>query len=138
MPHPPIDQSITWIYTNDLAATCDFYAGKLGLDQVLDQGGCRIFRTGPTGFLGICQVRAGRFVEPKGVVVTFVTDDVDGWHRHLLAAGVTPESTPERSDAFNIFFFFVRDPNGYLLEFQSFLDPAWAAGTSTSPSFSNR
>lgn len=125
MTPPPIDQNVTWVYCNDLEATCRFYRDTLGLKQVLDQGGCRIFKTSASAFLGVCQVRPGRYVEPKGVVITFVTDDVDGWHRHLVAKGVKPEGTPERSEKFNVYCFFARDPNGYLLEFQTFLDPAW-------------
>lgn len=125
MSHPAINQSVTWIYTQDIEATSRFYGADLGLKQVLDQGLCRIFQTGPTGFIGVCQVRPGRYVEPKGVVITFVTDDVDGWHAHLLAKGITPEGTPTRSEAFNVYCFFAKDPNGYLLEFQTFLNPDW-------------
>ena len=125
MVHPVIDQSLTWVYTQDLDATAAFYATSLGLALVLDQGSCRIFRMGATGFLGVCRVRPGRFVEPKGVVITFVTPDVDGWYRHLLARGVMPEDPPEKREAFNVHGFFVRDPNGYLLEFQTFFNPDW-------------
>ncbi len=122
---PPTSQSLTWVYTEDLDGTCRFYAETIGFPQVLDQGACRIFRTSPTGFLGVCQVRPGRWVEPKGTVITFVTDDVDAWHARLVARGAAPETPPARSAAFNVYAFFVRDPNGYLLEFQTFLDPAW-------------
>jgi catechol 2,3-dioxygenase-like lactoylglutathione lyase family enzyme len=125
MSAPAVRQGVTWVYTEDLDATCRFYGEALGLAQVLDQGGCRIFRMGGGAFLGVCRVRPGRQVEPNGVVITFVTDDVDGWHRHLLARGVAPEGAPKRSEAFNVYCFFVRDPNGYLLEFQTFLDPSW-------------
>ena len=125
MTHPSINQSLVWVYTADLDGTCKFYADTLGLEQVLDQGGCRIFRMGPTGFIGVCFARPGRFVEPKGVVITFVSDDVDGWHAHLLAKGVTPDGPPKYSEAFNVYAFFARDPNGYLLEFQRFMDPVW-------------
>jgi predicted enzyme related to lactoylglutathione lyase len=129
MAHPAIEQGVTWVYTHDIGATCAFYRDRIGLEQVLDQGGlCRIFRMGPANFLGVCQVRPGRHVEPKGVVITFVVPDVDAWHRHLVAAGVTPEGPPERSEKFNVYCFFARDPNGYLLEFQAFLDPAWKRG----------
>lgn len=128
MAHPPVDQGVTWIYTHDLDATCAFYGERVGLEQVLDQGLCRIFRMGRSSFLGVCHARPGRHVEPKGVVITFVTPDVDGWHRHLVAAGVAPEGPPRRSETFNVYGFFARDPNGYLLEFQSFLDPAWPRG----------
>ena len=125
MTHPPIDQSVVWVYTEDLEDTARFYGTMLGLPLVLDQGGCRIFRMGASGFLGVCRVRPGRHVGPKGVVITFVTSDVDAWHRHLLAQGVQPDGPPETKPAFNIYGFFARDPNGYLLEFQNFLNPAW-------------
>lgn len=125
MTHPAATQSVTWVYTNDLAGTARFYGEQLGLELVLDQGLCRIYRMGGSSFLGVCQVRPGRYVEPKGVVITFVTDDVDGWHAHLLAKGVAPEGAPEKSEQFQVYCFFVRDPNGYLLEFQTFLNPAW-------------
>lgn len=123
------DQSITWVYTPDLAGTCAFYAEKLGLPQVFDQGLCRLFRWSPSSFIGVCQVRPGRHVEPKGVVITLVTADVDGWHRHVLANGLTPEAPPHLSEQFNVYSFFVNDPNGYKLEFQTFRDPAWAQAT---------
>jgi len=126
----PEDQSITWVYTADLDGTCAFYSEKLGLPLVYDQGLCRLFRWSPTSFLGVCQVRPGRDVEPKGVVITLVTPDVDGWHRRLLANGVAPDGTPQRSERFNVYSFFARDPNGYRLEFQTFLDPAWKKATS--------
>jgi catechol 2,3-dioxygenase-like lactoylglutathione lyase family enzyme len=125
MTRPPIAQNVTWVYTDDIAGTARFYGDTLGLEQVLDQGLCRIFRASGTAFIGVCQVRPGRHVEPKGVVLTFVSSDVDGWHRHLIARGVTPEGAPERSEKFNVYCFFAKDPNGYLLEFQSFLDPSW-------------
>ena len=126
--HPPIDQSITWIYTEDLADSAAFYRDRLGLVQVMDQGGCVIFRMGISGFLGVCRVRPGRFVEPKGVVITFVTSDVDEWHRHVIAAGLMPDGPPMVMPEANIRCFFLRDPNGYMLEFQTFLDPAWSGG----------
>lgn len=126
---PAAEQAIAWVYTNDLEATCAFYRDRLGLAQVYDQGLCRLFRWGAGSFIGVCRVRPGRYVEPKGVVLTFVTRDVDAWHRHVLANGVIPEAPPERSAAFNVYSFFVRDPNGYRLEFQSFLDPAWQRAT---------
>lgn len=122
------DGQVTWIYTNELPRTAEFYAGVLGLEMVLDQGLCRIFRTAPHAFLGVCQVRPGRWVEPKGVVFTFVLptpEAVDARHAALVARGAVPESAPFRSEAFNVHAFFLLDPNGYRLEFQAFLDPAW-------------
>ena len=127
MAHPDIARSITWIYAHDLAATARFYGEVLGLELAAEQagengGGCRIFRQGPASYVGVCQVRPGRFVEPKGVIVSFVTPDVAGWHRHLTAHGVIPEGAPRYSEAYGVTGFMAKDPNGYMLEFQTFPD----------------
>jgi predicted enzyme related to lactoylglutathione lyase len=124
---PPIAQQVVWVYTDDLAATARFYAETLALPMVLDQGSCRIYRTSGSGFLGLCRVRPGRFVEPKGVVVTLVTPAVDAWHARLSAAGVAIEAPPRLSETFNVYGFFAFDPNGYRIEFQEFRDPRWPA-----------
>ena len=126
--HPPIDQQITFLYAEDPAATWDFYERTLGLELALDQGPCRIYRTAPNGFVGVCGVREGRESEPRGVVFTIVTPDVDGWYRKLTALGVATEGPPEASETFRVYCFFARDPNGYRIEFQRFLDDAWSGG----------
>ncbi|MDP6343506.1 MAG: VOC family protein [Alphaproteobacteria bacterium] len=128
---PTIAQQITWVYTADLDGTAAYYRDVLGLEQVLDQGACRIFATSADAFIGVCTARPGRWVEPKGVVLTMVAPDpggVDAWYDWLGARGGATEGPPERHEDFNVYCFFARDPNGYLLEFQSFLDPAWAGG----------
>jgi predicted enzyme related to lactoylglutathione lyase len=125
MPHPPIAQQITWVYTHDLPGTARFYGETIGLEQVLDQGGCRIFKTSATSFLGVCPVRPGRHVEPKGVVITMVTEDVDAWHEVLKAKGVTILEPPTYHPSFEVYCLFAADPNGYKLEFQAFRTPAW-------------
>ena len=130
--HPPIAQQVTWIYTEDLPGTTRFYTETLGLTQVFDQGLCRLLRLSATSFLGLCQVRPGRHVEPRGVVITMVSANeagVDAWHQRLTAAAYPCEGAPERHGDFNVYCFFARDPNGYLLEFQKFLDPAWDLAT---------
>src|SRR5690606_33810985 len=111
-------------YTRDLGATARFYEQVLGLDLVLDQGTCRIYRISADGFLGFCQ-RAEAPDRPSGVIVTLVTEDVDGWHARLAARGVSFEKAPAFNPDYNIYHCFLRDPNGYLLEIQSFRDPAW-------------
>ncbi|MBM3535080.1 MAG: VOC family protein [Alphaproteobacteria bacterium] len=125
MGHLPIDQQVTWVYTHDLPSTARFYGETIGLEQVLDQGGCRIFKASATSFIGVCQVRPGRFVEPKGVVITFVTDAVDEWHAALKAKGVTILEPPAYHPNFVVYCFFAADPNGYKLEFQQFRSPDW-------------
>lgn len=117
-------QSVTFLYTADLAATARFYEAVVGLPLVLDQGNCRIYRVSADGFLGFC-ARSG--VQPSGVIVTFVTPDVDAWYHRLQAQGVDFEKAPTYNPDYNIYHCFLRDPNGYLLEIQRFCDPTWPA-----------
>lgn len=124
MAQPPIDQQVTFLYTYDLEASHAFYAGSLGLPLVLDQGACRIYRVSGNAFVGLCR-RAEGELRTGDVIFTLVSADVDGWYAHLIAQGVPVEKPPTLNPAYNIYHLFVRDPNGYLLEIQTFLDPAW-------------
>ena len=54
-PMPPFTQQVTFLYTPDLATTARFYEQILGLELVLDQGVCRIYRVSRDGFVGFCQ-----------------------------------------------------------------------------------
>jgi len=120
----PITQQITFLYTRDLAATACFYEQVLGLPLALDQGSCRIYHVCGGGYFGVCQ-RDDAPERPTGVILTLVTPDVDGWYRHLAQQGVPCERPPAVNPRYNIYHFFLRDPNGYLIEIQRFLDPAW-------------
>ena len=124
MSHPPIDQQVTFLYTRDLETTARFYEDVMELTLILDQGGCKIYRISGDSFLGFCQ-REEAPRAPKGIVFTFVTTAVDAWYEFLRGQGVVFEKPPTLNPTYNIYHCFVRDPNGYLLEFQQFLDPSW-------------
>ena len=117
---PKIDAQISWVYTEDLDATADFYGRILGLDCSRDQGSARVYRTAAGAFIGLCRAFEDRVVEPKGGMISIVTDDVDGWYRRLQANGLAIDEPPRRLERFGIYSFFVRDPNGYVIEFQQF------------------
>ena len=126
MSSPPFEQQVTFLYTADLGATAAFYEETLQLPLVLDQGACRIYLVSGDAFLGFCE--SGRAPEkPEGVIITLVSLDVDGWYQRLCDQGVEFEKPPAISPKFNIYHCFLRDPNGYLLEIQTFLDPVWPA-----------
>ena len=113
------DQQITFLYTRDLTATARFYEDALGLPLAVDQGDCRIYQVSGDGYVGFCQ-RVAAPAEPAGIIITFVTDDVDGWYARLLASGVQFDKPPEHNPKYAIYHCFLRDPNGYLLEIQRF------------------
>ena len=121
-----INQQVTFLRCADLAASEAFYAGLLGLPLVLDQGPCRIYRAAGDAFVGLCTGIDGD-IKASGVILTFVTDDVDGWHARLQKAGVPTKGAPAHNETYNIYNFFAEDPDGHLIEFQRFLDPDWPA-----------
>jgi catechol 2,3-dioxygenase-like lactoylglutathione lyase family enzyme len=115
-----IGEHITFIYVANLEASHRFYHGVLGLPLALDQGACRIYRVTATSYLGVCDHREP---SPEGVIVTFVTDDVEGWHARLAAAGAPIQDPPTYNARFDVYQFFARDPDGHLIEIQRFGAP---------------
>ena len=124
MDSPAIAEQITFLYTTDLIKTAEFYEQVLGLEMVLDQQACRIYKTAPGAFLGFCR-RDQVSNDHPDIILTLVTPEVDEWHQVLVRRGVAIEKPPAINPKFNIYHFFFRDPNGYLIEVQKFLDPAW-------------
>lgn len=122
----PFDAAITFCYTNRFEETVAFYEQVLGLPLALDQGTCRIYRVADGGYLGFCN--RDDAPQPDGIILTLVTDDVDGWYRRLSGLGVSFEKTPQHNPAYHIYHCFLRDPNGYLIEIQRFEDPGWPKG----------
>lgn len=141
---PSIAQEVTWFYANDLDAGANFFQTVLRLDLVLDQGPCRIYRTAPESFLGVCDSRAApAFVPPVTYTLVVPTEDeVDVWHDFLLSQNENKTQTPvvnvtlpEKSTTFNCYAFNFYDPNYesglgyYRFEVQAFLDPSWPTVT---------
>ena len=123
---PSIDQQLVFVYSEDPTRSIAFYRDVLGLEEVLDQDGqCRIFRVAGAAYFGICKARPGRSVTKDGVVLSFVTDAVDGWHEHLQEKGAEVLGPPKESAVFKVYGFFARDPDGHLIEFQRFLNDDW-------------
>lgn len=119
-----INSCITFLKTRDLESTTAFYQRVLGLTLALDQGSCRIFAVRPGAYLGFC-LTDGETGSPE-VILTLVVDDVDAACRAAEAAGAVVEVQPRLNPRFQIYQCFLRDPNGYLIEIQRFLN--WTPG----------
>lgn len=120
MPASSFDQQITFLYTRDLAASSHFYEAVLGLPLVLDQGTCRIYRVAQGAYLGVCARADAPPGQQSALIITLVTPDVDGWYERLMAVGLSIEHPPRHNPIYHIYHFFLRDPNGYLVEIQRF------------------
>jgi catechol 2,3-dioxygenase-like lactoylglutathione lyase family enzyme len=114
------ESQITFCYTDNLQRTSEWYQRVLGLELVLDQGKCHIFRAAGQSFIGFCE-RDSVGINHDDVILTFVTDEVDGWYDRLRSSGAIVVGKPESNEAFGLYHFFARDPNGYRIEIQRFL-----------------
>lgn len=72
-------------------------------------------------FLGICYRLKLPNDKAKIVVISLVADDVDTWHEYLISRGVLIHQATEINEDYQIYNFFIKDPDGYLLEFQKFI-----------------
>ncbi len=121
--HGMADALVTFLPSTDLGASRNFYEGVLGLDLVVDQSTCLIFRVTNSAFLGVCH--KSELPTPSGVITTLVTDDVDAWCDGIADRGWAIDSGPEHSDVYGIYHAFLSDPSGNRLEIQRFDDPTW-------------
>ncbi len=117
--------TILWMYYRDTGAIRDFLENELGLEQVVDQGWAWIYGTSPSGYIGPVDESRGMhsYTEQKAVTVSFITDDLDGWHSYVSETGAFElRDTEVHVDSAGRYRAFVGyDPEGYYLEFDDFL-----------------
>ena len=122
MPALEINQQITFLHASNLEETRRFYTDVLGLPLAREQSTCLIFKVTREAYLGFCE-----HIEPiepgRKVILTLVSDDVDGWYAALQARGESLVNPPIHNPKFGIYHFFIIDPNGYWVEIQRFDQP---------------
>lgn len=115
-------QQITFLHSNNLKTTQHFYSDMLGLELSRDQGTCLIFKVNVGAYLGFCE-----HIEPIGsgrkVILTLVSGDIDTWYQRLKENGAEIISPPAFNPEFQIYHFFIKDPDGYWVEIQQFNEP---------------
>jgi catechol 2,3-dioxygenase-like lactoylglutathione lyase family enzyme len=124
MSTPQFSELITFLHTRDLEQITCFYQVNLGLELVLDQGKCRIFRVSKHSYIGFCSHLSNE-VQPNSLILTLVTDKVDEIFAMLIEQKVPIDNPPQTNHEFGIYHFFLRDPDGHLVEIQQFLDSEW-------------
>lgn len=116
--------TVVWFYYRDMAGIQRFYEEVLGFDMIVDQGWAKIYRVGPTGYFGLVDETRGmhRYTEDKGVTMSFITGDIDGWFDHLDAGGGLEmrHDAVQEDDRYRAFVAY--DPEGYYLEWDVFED----------------
>ena len=116
---------ITFMRTDDLEKTTDFYQDIMKCPLVVDQGLCRIFQITKESYIGFC---VHEFLEKgsENICLTFVCSskkEVDDTYELLKEKEVKLREPPKENKKFNIYNFFASDPNGITVEVQYFLHP---------------
>jgi catechol 2,3-dioxygenase-like lactoylglutathione lyase family enzyme len=116
--------NIVFLYYKDVPAAQRFYEDVLGLSLTVDQGFAKIYQVSPTSFVGLVDESQGlhRASDAKPVTVSFVTDQVDAWYAYLKSKGVKIRGEVRDATRHPTRGFVAIDPEGYFLEFETFLE----------------
>ncbi|MCP4709318.1 MAG: hypothetical protein GY869_11885 [Planctomycetes bacterium] len=120
----PVQANMVFLYYRDLEGATAFYEKTIGLEKVADYGFAKIFQASPSMFLGLVDEKEGmhKADEPKTVTLAFVTEQVDMWYAYLQSKGVTIRNPLGDATRHPTRGFVALDPEGYFLEFETFLD----------------
>jgi len=119
-----IQANNVFFYYKDLDKAVKFYEEILGLERVLDYGFAKIFRISETSYVGLVDEKEGmhKTMELKTVTLSFITNEVDSWYDYLVSKGVEMRGSVRSSTRHATRGFVAYDPEGYFLEFETFLD----------------
>jgi predicted enzyme related to lactoylglutathione lyase/catechol 2,3-dioxygenase-like lactoylglutathione lyase family enzyme len=112
-----------FFYYQNLAGAQKFYEETLGLKRVLDYGFASIHQISRTTFVGLVDETRGmhRTTEPKSVTLSFITEEIDAWYQYLTGKSVKMHRPLKNATRHPTRGFVARDPEGYFLEFETFL-----------------
>lgn len=116
--------TVVWFYYRDMAGIQRFYEQVMGFDLIADQGWAKIYRIGPTGYFGLVDETRGMhsYTEDKGVTLSFLTADIDGWFDYLANSDDVEMRHDAVVDEEPYRAFVAYDPEGYYLEWDVFND----------------
>jgi predicted enzyme related to lactoylglutathione lyase len=114
-----ITEQVVFLYYSDLEAAANFYGNIMGFRETYSLDWVKIYETTQGASIGIVDEKKG-FLEAakdKPVMLSWVTDDVDGWYRYVKGKGVEIQTEPKDTEETGIRSFIFSDPGGYTLEF---------------------
>jgi predicted enzyme related to lactoylglutathione lyase len=119
-----VQANIVFLYYKDIPAAQRFYEDVIGLTLSVDQGFAKIYQVSPTSFIGLVDESQGlhRSSPAKPVTVSFVTAQIDQWYDYLVSKGVKMRGPVGNATRHPTRGFVAYDPEGYFLEFETFLD----------------
>ena len=118
------DGFIVFLGAGDLQKIHDFYSGLLGCALAIDQSTCRIYQVSTKAYVGFClHLETKADPTTRSPMLTLVTDRVDEVYTRILSRGLWVDGPPRLNAKYNIYHFFTRDPEGYTVEVQEFVQP---------------
>lgn len=106
----------------DIEKTNEFYQKVIGLTLYQDQGSCKIFDTG-YGYLGFCEYEDHILATKTCISFNLpTTKDVDVKYQEMKAQNIVGLTAPKKHPKFDVYSFFMKDPNDYTIEFQKILN----------------
>ncbi len=118
-----IDGTITFFYYDDLKRATEFYERTMGFEKVIDIELAKVFRVHGNSHVGLVDGHEGylKWAQSKPVMLSWFSEDIDGWHEYLKAKGIDIEQPPEKQSYLEMRTLLFRDPEGYLLEILQWL-----------------
>ncbi len=120
-----IQATVLWLYYENIDAALAWYEKTLDTRLLVDQGWAKVVPSSATGFLGFVDGTRGLHTatEEKAVTVAFFVEDVERWFERMSALPDFELRTTEITDESERVLTFVGyDPEGYFLEWDTFLD----------------
>jgi catechol 2,3-dioxygenase-like lactoylglutathione lyase family enzyme len=116
--------NIIWLYYMDLDKAQRFYEDVFGFELLVDQGFAKVYGSSPTAYIGLVDQAHGlhKFSKEKAVTLSFVSEKIDNWYKHLLDNGLEMREALADSETIPVRAFVTYDIAGYFLEFDRFLD----------------
>jgi len=105
----------------NIEETTQFYINEIGLSLYQDQGACRIFDTG-YGYIGFCEY--DDHVLATKTCISFnlsSVEEVNQYYQHFKEKNMRDITIPQKHPKFAVYSFFMKDINGYTIEFQKLL-----------------
>ena len=118
-----IDGTITFFYYRNLKAAAKFYEDIMGFELVIDVEFAKVFRVYEGVHVGLVDGNRGyvKATDDKPIMLTYFSDDIDWWHKHLKNMGVEIEQPPQEASYLHMKTLLFRDPEGYLIEILQWL-----------------
>ena len=118
-----IDGTITFFYYKNLKKAAKFYEDVMGFELVIDVEFAKVFKVYERVHVGLVDGAKGyvKATEDKPIMLTYFSDDIEWWYRHLMEHGVEIEKPPQEASYLHMKTLLFRDPEGYLLEILQWL-----------------